>query len=38
MEPSYLRYLEHQLRAVEPFTGSPLRLETRVKSRDKVKT
>lgn len=38
MEPSYLRYLEKSLRTIEPFTGTPLRLETRVKSRDKVKT
>ena len=38
MESSYLRYLDHQLREAEPFTGTPLKLETRVKSRDKVKT
>ncbi len=34
----YLRYLENQIRAVEPFEGSPLRLEQRVRSRHKVDT
>jgi GTPase len=38
LEPSYIRYLEHSLRAVEPFAGSPLRFETRVKTRREVKT
>jgi GTP-binding protein len=31
LEPAYLRYLEHAVRAAEPFTGSPLRLEVRPK-------
>jgi len=29
----YLRYLENRLREVEPFTGTPIKLETRVKNR-----
>lgn len=37
IEPSYLRYLENQIRAEEPFPGSPIRLEVRVQSRRKVK-
>lgn len=36
MEPSYLRYLESQLRQEEPFIGSPLKLQTREKSRANV--
>jgi GTP-binding protein len=38
LEPSYLRYLEHSLRAVEPFSGSPLRIEVRLRTRRKVET
>jgi GTP-binding protein len=38
LEPSYLRYLEHSLRDEEPFAGSPLRLEVRVRTRRKVKS
>lgn len=33
----YLRYLERRIRAVEPFTGTPLRFEVRVKSRSKAR-
>jgi GTP-binding protein len=36
LEAGYLRYLEHQIRAAEPFTGAPLRIQVRVKTRDKV--
>lgn len=34
----YLRYLENQIRAVEAFEGSPLRMEQRLRSRHKVDT
>lgn len=34
LDASYVRYLEREVRAVEPFHGSPLRLETRLKRRD----
>ena len=34
----YLRYLDNQIRASEPFTGSPLRLEQRARSRHQVDT
>ena len=37
LEPSFVRYLEHSLRDVEGFAGSPLRMEVRVKSRREVK-
>jgi GTP-binding protein len=37
LENSYLRYLEHRIRAEEPFVGSPLRLEVRVRDRRKLK-
>lgn len=33
LEPSYLRHLEHRIREVEPFRGSPMVVETRIKSR-----
>ncbi len=33
LRDSYLRYLERKLRAVEPFTGTPLRLRGRIRSR-----
>lgn len=33
LEPGYLRHLEHRIREVEPFRGSPLVVETRIKSR-----
>lgn len=36
IEPSYLRYLDHRVRDVEPFAGSPLRFEVRQKTRPKV--
>ncbi|MGH2752590.1 MAG: ribosome biogenesis GTPase Der [Actinomycetota bacterium] len=35
LETSYRRYLENKLRETEPFSGSPLKLEVRVKSRRK---
>jgi GTPase len=37
IEPSYLRYLEHRIRGEEPFSGSPLRMEVRTRTRPKVK-
>jgi GTPase len=37
LQTSYLRYLENRIRAVEPFDGSPIRLEVRVKDRRKLK-
>jgi GTPase len=37
IESSYLRYLEHRLRDVEPFHGSPVRFEVRQRARGKVK-
>ena len=36
LETSYMRYLENKLRVVEPFAGSPISLQVRVKARDKV--
>ena len=33
LETSYVRYLENRLRAVEPFAGTPVRFEVRVKPR-----
>ena len=33
LEPGYLRHLEHRIREVEPFRGSPIVVETRIKSR-----
>lgn len=36
LETSYVRYLEGQLRDSEPFLGSPIRIEVRVKSRGQV--
>ncbi|MGH2693943.1 MAG: ribosome biogenesis GTPase Der [Actinomycetota bacterium] len=33
LRPEYLRYVENRLREVEPFTGSPVRVETRTKGR-----
>jgi GTP-binding protein len=32
VEPSYLRYLERTVRTIEPFAGSPIRFEVRLKS------
>jgi GTPase len=37
IQASYLRYLEHQIRDHEPFPGSPLRMEARIRTRPKVK-
>ncbi len=36
LETSYLRFLEKRLRVEEPFAGSPLRLEFRIRARDAV--
>jgi GTP-binding protein len=36
LEPSYLRYLDHRLRSVERFPGSPIRFEVRQRTRRKV--
>jgi GTP-binding protein len=33
LEVEYLRYVENRLREVEPFTGTPIKVETRVKDR-----
>ncbi|MGH2821251.1 MAG: ribosome biogenesis GTPase Der, partial [Actinomycetota bacterium] len=33
LEESYLRYLEHRLRAAEPLDGSPMRIRVRVRAR-----
>lgn len=33
LEAGYLRHLEHRIREVEPFRGSPIVVETRIKSR-----
>lgn len=33
LEPSYLRHLERRIREVEPFRGTPLVVDTRIKSR-----
>jgi GTP-binding protein len=38
IETAYLRYLEKRLRRREPFQGSPLKFEVRVKTRHKVET
>jgi GTP-binding protein len=38
LQREYLRYLENQIRAVEAFEGSPLRMEQRLRSRHKVDT
>lgn len=34
LEPAYLRHIEHRIRAREPFAGSPIQIEVRLKSRD----
>jgi GTPase len=36
LQPDYLRFLQHRIRSFEPFSGSPLRLEVKVRSRHKV--
>jgi GTP-binding protein len=36
VDDAYLRYLEGRVRAVEPFTGSPLHVEARVRARATV--
>ncbi|MGH2753949.1 MAG: hypothetical protein ACRDLB_05895, partial [Actinomycetota bacterium] len=36
LEASYLRYLENRLRVFEPFPGSPVQLQVRVKTRAEV--
>ena len=33
LDPSYVRYIENRLRRIEPFRGSPLRIEVRLRSR-----
>ncbi|MGH2786716.1 MAG: ribosome biogenesis GTPase Der [Actinomycetota bacterium] len=38
VEANYLRYIENQVRGVEPFTGSPVVLRPRRKTRDKVES
>ena len=35
-ENAYLRYLEKRVRAVEPFTGTPIRMKYRLRSRHEV--
>jgi predicted GTPase len=36
LQPEYVRFLEHRIRAFDPFAGSPIRLEVKVKSRLRV--
>ena len=36
--PAYLKYLEHRIREVEPFEGTPLMLRTRIRKRTQVET
>ena len=36
LQPDYVRFLEHRIRAYDPFAGSPIRLEVKVKSRLKL--
>jgi GTP-binding protein len=38
LEPSYVRYIENQLREVEPFAGSTLQFRVRTKSRDQLES
>ncbi len=38
IEDSYLRYLEHQIRATEPFGGTPLSFKVRLRSRHEATT
>ena len=38
LEPSYVRYIENQLREVEPFAGSTLQFRVRPKSRGKLES
>ncbi len=33
LEPAYLRYIEHRIREREPFSGSPVEVEVRIRSR-----
>jgi GTPase len=33
LDPSYVRYLERQMRAAEPFAGTPVRFEVKVRPR-----
>jgi GTP-binding protein len=33
LQTDYVRFLEHQIRAFEPFSGSPLKFEVKVRSR-----
>jgi GTPase len=35
LQTDYVRFLEHQIRAFEPFSGSPIRFEVKVRSRHK---
>ena len=36
VEPNYLRYIERRIRQEEPFKGTPVVVEPRLRSRDKV--
>ena len=38
LDPAYIRFVEHQIRAVEPFEGSPLEIEVRRRSRRQVES
>jgi GTPase len=38
LEESYVRYLEHRIRDHEPFRGSPVQLEARVRARPSVES
>jgi GTP-binding protein len=36
LQPDYIRFLEHRIREAEPFSGSPLKIEVKVRSRRKA--
>ena len=38
LDESYVRFLEHRIRAVEPFEGTPVKVEVRRRSRRQVET
>ena len=38
LDESYVRFLEHRFRAVEPFEGTPIKLEVRRRSRRQVES
>lgn len=38
LDPGYVRFIEHRIRAVEPFEGTPLAIEVRRRSRRQVES